>query len=224
MVLLLGIVALFFFRGVKAGRSHSLELWHTHVPKEMTVGQMDAANWDAYLTFENDVFEEVAREVTAKLPPEVRTTTNHYAPNSPVNPTAFTHDWNRSWSHKISNAKSADFIKTESSPIPHPSLPSNPSSTSQPAPQPSSPNSTICSQPTRTSPLPRPVPYRQPPSPCPTKKSPLSGKPGNAKPQLGRRFSIRAEPGLGVPGEDPRKIFCPSPSSQQRIPHLFTSE
>ena len=73
-----------------------LEPWHTFVPDELTVNEMDAANWDQYLQAENAIFERMRVEVTQQLDPEDRVPYNRYFEGSPVYPANLFEDWNHS--------------------------------------------------------------------------------------------------------------------------------
>lgn len=93
--------------GVRAYDSLSgppLEPWHTFVPRELTIAEMDAADWPAYLKAEDGIFEDVRREVVRKLPPEDRVPENRYYEASPIYPGHFTQDWNRSFELKPDGA------------------------------------------------------------------------------------------------------------------------
>ncbi len=74
-----------------------LELWHTHVPKELTVAAMDGGTYADYLAAENALFAEVKSAVTDRLEPAERVPFNRYFAGSPVNPESFAVDWNRSF-------------------------------------------------------------------------------------------------------------------------------
>jgi len=78
-------------------RGPPLELWHTHVPHELTAAEIGNSNWTQYLAAEQDTFDEVRAEVTDKLEPEVRNAANRYFAGSPIYPGNFAHDWNRSF-------------------------------------------------------------------------------------------------------------------------------
>jgi len=97
--LLLGIVfvTLLAVRTYDVQRGPALEPWHTHVPHELSDEQIRQADWPAWLAAENAAFEEVRREVTDKLPPELRTPSNRYFDGSPIYPGHFRQDWNRSY-------------------------------------------------------------------------------------------------------------------------------
>ncbi|MDM0080336.1 alpha/beta hydrolase [Variovorax sp. J31P179] len=97
--LLLGIVfvTLLAVRTYDVQRGPPLEPWHTHVPHELSGAQIRQADWPAWLAAENATFDEVRREVTDKLPPELRTPSNRYFDGSPIYPGHFRQDWNRSY-------------------------------------------------------------------------------------------------------------------------------
>ncbi|MES1164045.1 MAG: alpha/beta hydrolase, partial [Rhizobacter sp.] len=97
--LLLGIVfvTLLAVRTYDVQRGPPLEPWHTHVPHELSGEQIRKADWPAWLAAENAAFDEVRREVTDKLPPELRTPSNRYFDGSPIYPGHFRQDWNRSY-------------------------------------------------------------------------------------------------------------------------------
>jgi len=75
----------------------SLQLWHTHVPHEMSRKEISKADWATYIAAENAVFDEVKREVTSKLEADVRVPGNRYYIDSPIYPGHFKQDWNRSY-------------------------------------------------------------------------------------------------------------------------------
>ena len=74
-----------------------LEPWHTFVPQEMSVAQMDAADWGQYLKAEDAIFQSMRSEVSQKLEPEERVPYNRYFEGSPVYPAHLSEDWNRSY-------------------------------------------------------------------------------------------------------------------------------
>ncbi|UFN48564.1 alpha/beta hydrolase [Roseomonas sp. OT10] len=74
-----------------------LEAWHLREPPELSVAQIDAADWAGYLAAEERAFTFVRDEVTHRLPPEDRVPLNRYFEGSPVYPGHFRHDWNRSF-------------------------------------------------------------------------------------------------------------------------------
>jgi len=78
-------------------RGPPLELWHTYAPAELSVDELDNADWGRYLAAEQAIFEDVRAEVTAKLDAEDRTSVNRYFEGSPVHPARFAQDWNRSY-------------------------------------------------------------------------------------------------------------------------------
>jgi len=74
-----------------------LEPWHTFVPEEMSVAELDKADWRAYLAREDKLFADVTREVVQKLPEEDRVPSNRYFAGSVVYPPHLSHDFNRSY-------------------------------------------------------------------------------------------------------------------------------
>ena len=95
-IVLLGAVAL----GVRSYRALSgppLHPWHTFVPTELSAGELDAADWTRYLAQEKDIFESVRANVTQRLTEGERVPYNRYFEQSPVYPTRFAQDWNRSY-------------------------------------------------------------------------------------------------------------------------------
>jgi alpha-beta hydrolase superfamily lysophospholipase len=78
-------------------RGLPLEPWHTYVPHELRAEQLDAANWTQYLAAETTIFDDVQREVSRKLDAGERVPSNRYFDGSPVNPTHFVQDFNRSF-------------------------------------------------------------------------------------------------------------------------------
>jgi alpha-beta hydrolase superfamily lysophospholipase len=84
-------------RAWDAQRRPPLEPWHTYVPRELDAAALDAADWDAYLAAEAEIFDAVSRRVTQQLDPEDRAPYNRYFEGSPVHPGRFAHDWNRSY-------------------------------------------------------------------------------------------------------------------------------
>ncbi len=74
-----------------------LQLWHTHVPHELSREEIRKADWAAYLAAENAVFAEVRTEVMDKLPSEDKVPGNRYFEASPLNAAHFVQDWNRSF-------------------------------------------------------------------------------------------------------------------------------
>ena len=78
-------------------RGEPLDLWHTYVPHELSVKEIEAADWAKYLNAEAALFDEVRAEVVRKLPPEERVPHSRYFEESPVYPGHFSRDWNRSF-------------------------------------------------------------------------------------------------------------------------------
>ena len=78
-------------------RGAPLEPWHTFVPQELTADELAKADWAAYVAAENAILEQVAAEVTRKLPEGERVPYNRYYAESPVYPPRLSRDWNRSY-------------------------------------------------------------------------------------------------------------------------------
>jgi len=97
VAVLLVVVTIFGVRIYLVEQGPPLELWHTHVPKELTVAAMDGGTYADYLAAENALFAEVKSAVTDRLEPAERVPFNRYFAGSPVNPESFAVDWNRSF-------------------------------------------------------------------------------------------------------------------------------
>lgn len=91
MVLALGLRAWYSQRGP------DLSVWHTYVPREMTVEEMDAGDWNDYMKAEARIFEDVRVNVVEKLKPSERIPTNRYYEGAPIYPGHFADDWNHSY-------------------------------------------------------------------------------------------------------------------------------
>lgn len=74
-----------------------LEPWHTVVPEEMTIAEMDKASWADYLAHEDKLFSALRSEIAEDLDPEDKTAINRYFEGSPIFPGNFAQDWNRSY-------------------------------------------------------------------------------------------------------------------------------
>ena len=77
-------------------RGPPLRSWHTYLPHELSIKELDQADWAEYLKTESSIFEAVRDEVTAQLAPEDRVPANRYFEGSPIYPGHFAQDWNRS--------------------------------------------------------------------------------------------------------------------------------
>jgi len=62
-------VALLAFRAYGSLNGPALHLWHTCVPHELSVDQIDRADWTRYLAHEDEVMASVRAEVSQRLPP-----------------------------------------------------------------------------------------------------------------------------------------------------------
>ena len=98
-LLLLVVVAasLLAVRAYDSQRGPPLELWHTHVPKDMHASEIDKADWAGYVRAEEAVFRDVRSEVIDKVDAQTHTLGNRFYAGSPIYPGNFAHDWNRSY-------------------------------------------------------------------------------------------------------------------------------
>jgi alpha-beta hydrolase superfamily lysophospholipase len=99
-LLLLLVAAGIGFLGFRVYQTHRglpLARWHTYVPHELTAKELDAADWNRYLAEEARIFEGLRVEVTQKLPPDERVPVSRYFDGSPVYPSRFEQDFNRSY-------------------------------------------------------------------------------------------------------------------------------
>ena len=93
----IAFVALLGIRAYDSQRGPPLQLWHTHVPHELSSAEIRKADWSAYLAAEQAVFEDVRTHVTDQLDEDAKNPANRYFDGSPLYPGHFQHDWNRSF-------------------------------------------------------------------------------------------------------------------------------
>jgi alpha-beta hydrolase superfamily lysophospholipase len=74
-----------------------LEPWHTFVPEELSVAEIDATDWQGYLGAEEAIFQSMKAEVTDQLPVEDQVPENRYFEGSALYPGKFATNWNRSY-------------------------------------------------------------------------------------------------------------------------------
>ena len=99
-VLVLALVAggaILALRAWDSQRGPPLEPWHTYVPKELHVDDLEKADWAAYLRNEEAIFRDVRREVVDRIGPESQVAGNRYYAKSPIYPGNFKNDFNRSY-------------------------------------------------------------------------------------------------------------------------------
>ncbi len=94
--ILLILATFFAVRIYDTQRGPPLRPWHTYEPDELSIKELDQADWAEYLKTESSIFEAVRDEVTERLGPEDRVPANRYFEGSPIYPGNFTQDWNRS--------------------------------------------------------------------------------------------------------------------------------
>ena len=84
-------------RVLQSERQPDLAPWHTWAPRELDVGEIGRADWQTWLTRENELFAEVETRMRDKLQDSERVPSNRYFGGSPVHPARFRHNWNRSY-------------------------------------------------------------------------------------------------------------------------------
>ena len=96
-LLALMVIALLALRIAMTEHGPALQPWHTWLPAELSDSQMDRTDWAGYLDNERQIFAEMKRNVSDKLPDSEAETYNRYAEKSPVYPGHFATDWNHSY-------------------------------------------------------------------------------------------------------------------------------
>lgn len=96
-VLVIVALSLIGFRIYDTQRGAPLEPWHTFVPQELSLAELDRDSWSDYLKAEDAAFASVRAEVTQKLAPDERIPVNRYFDGSAIYPGHFKQDWNRSY-------------------------------------------------------------------------------------------------------------------------------
>lgn len=97
LIVSVSAVTLLAWRVYDTEQGPPLALWHTVVTHELSERQIDKADWAQWLVAEQQVFDEMRREVSEQLPAEEPPGINRYLINSRVYPEHFAHDWNRSY-------------------------------------------------------------------------------------------------------------------------------
>lgn len=97
VVLLLIVVALLGIRIAGLSSLPELEPWHRLVPQELDADELDASDWQAYLSAEAALFERLQRELIEPVTASGTAAYSRYASNSPVYPGSLPRDWNRSF-------------------------------------------------------------------------------------------------------------------------------
>lgn len=93
------LVTVVLVRAFDARRLPELKPWHRVVPqKELLAAELnDRLTLADTLAREAEVFREVQERVVMQVPPEDRTKGNRYFADSPINPSHFATDWNRTF-------------------------------------------------------------------------------------------------------------------------------
>ncbi|WP_253376941.1 alpha/beta hydrolase [unidentified bacterial endosymbiont] len=97
MVLGIVLIVLLAVRVYLSQQGPELHRWHTWRANEMSVKEMDKADFAQYLSRESAIFADLERQVTAKTEGEQRTPLNRYYRQSLVWPGQFSPDANRSF-------------------------------------------------------------------------------------------------------------------------------
>lgn len=97
LTVVLALCVIWGVMAFRAWRAEPLQLWHTFVPREMSVTAIDAADWRTYTEHEERLFEDVRENVTLRLPEEARVLMNRFYEASLVYPPRLAHNWNRSY-------------------------------------------------------------------------------------------------------------------------------
>ncbi len=71
--------------------------WHEFVPPELTVAELDRADWAGWMAAEDAAFAATRAAVTDRLDAADRVAINRWFAGSPVNPARLARDWNRSF-------------------------------------------------------------------------------------------------------------------------------
>jgi alpha-beta hydrolase superfamily lysophospholipase len=85
-------------RVLQSERQPDLAPWHTWAPHEMGRGELDKADWQAWIAAEDALFREVDARMSQELESSERIPSNRYFNQSPVYPGRFAHNWNHSYS------------------------------------------------------------------------------------------------------------------------------
>ena len=91
------VLTLLVGRIVETQRGPPLRVWHTYVPEELTVDEMERTDWAGYLKAEAALFDRLGAELKRGLEDEDRIPGNRYFDGSPIYPPRFEQDWNRSY-------------------------------------------------------------------------------------------------------------------------------
>lgn len=95
--LLIITLTLLGVRAFDSQRGAPLEAWHRYVPQELSVRELDQADWAGYLKAEAGIFDRLRTELTQQLDEEEKVPVNRYFEGSPIYPGKFEQDWNRSY-------------------------------------------------------------------------------------------------------------------------------
>ena len=97
LVVVVVAVTLVAARIFETQRGPPLRHWHTYVPHELTVAELERTDWAGYLQAEATLFDRLGTEMRTGLESEDRTPSNRFFEGSPIYPGKFKQDWNRSY-------------------------------------------------------------------------------------------------------------------------------
>jgi alpha-beta hydrolase superfamily lysophospholipase len=97
LALALVAVTLLAVRIYDTQRGPPLKPWHTYVPQELSVEELERTDWAGFLKAEASLFERLQANVTQHLDDADKVPVNRYHAGSPIYPGRFTQDWNRSY-------------------------------------------------------------------------------------------------------------------------------
>ena len=99
-VLLIILAATLYIKSLPA-----LDIWHTTVLENEFTLDSDVKDFDEYVKLEERLFEELDREIIAKLPKDKQSPMNRYTKNSLSNPKRWKQKWNRSFEMPVNDPK-----------------------------------------------------------------------------------------------------------------------
>lgn len=91
------VLTIFALRAFDSQRGPPLARWNTFVPRELSAEQLATATWADYLRAEDALLDSVRTRVSDKLKARDCKAINRYCPDSPIYPSAFKRNWNRSF-------------------------------------------------------------------------------------------------------------------------------
>lgn len=97
-ILVLIIVVIVAIRIYDSERGPDLKVWHTYVPTELTVDEIEETDWSGYLAQEEKIAIELREHVSQQLEDADQDPINRYFEQSVIYPDKLSQNWNRSYS------------------------------------------------------------------------------------------------------------------------------